>query len=151
MENTLGNKAKFFALYLYCPYFFTDILGETHLKKSFDPMLFYRVIGCRDTLTLYEAKTCLQLRPLESLDQTECLYIADIFDLTEEAIRDTDLLEWIEALFTESAGYNIDGYTATEVQKLVDYLRSIGILIPFMGLSVETILQYGWAKINTNK
>jgi hypothetical protein len=30
-----------------------------------------------------------------------------------------------------------------------DYLRSIGILIPFDGLSVEQILELGWAKYKT--
>lgn len=38
-------------------------------------------------------------------------------------------------------------YCFTDIQIVIDYLRSIGILVPFDKYSVEQILEMGWAVI----
>lgn len=99
----------------------------------------------------------LLLRSTDQLTDEEALDIAEIFDLDEKQIADTDLIEWIQALFTESAGYYIDGYTGEQLLFAIDYLRAIGIILPILflneekkpvKLSVEEILLLGWAKTN---
>lgn len=97
----------------------------------------------------------LLLRSIDQLTDEEALHIAEIFDLDEKQIADTDLIEWIEALFAESAGYFIDGYTGEQLLFAVDYLRSIGVILPILFLNeekkplkllVDEILLLGWAR-----
>lgn len=98
----------------------------------------------------------LLLRTVNQLTDGEQLVIAGLFDLDEKQIADTDLLEWIEAIFNETAGYYIDGYTGSQLLSAIDYMRSIGIILQITYLNEENqpvtlqpdeIVSLGWATV----
>lgn len=132
--NTTEMKAAFEALY------YGQKVWKSHNFEKLPSEVLTADRLCRQN-------TVVSLRSIGSLTEIELLKVAEIFDLSPEQITDTDLQEWVEALFSETAGYYIDGYTGTQMQYLCDYLRSISILIPFMGLSTDEILKRGWAVI----
>lgn len=132
-QNTIENKQRFFALYI----------GQDVLKgnaKNHDKHTVTTTLLSNDWLS---GKTCLELR--------------SIFQITdEEAIEVSRLAGWRVA--NVIAGREIirkmnseDGScTPLEILSIMDYLRSRGFLLPFMDLSVEQILAYGWAQVKTS-
>lgn len=133
--NTPENKAKFFAQYWGQQ--IVDVCDYTYDNSPIFETPEY-VIHSDETYG------CLLLRPLPAIADEEAIEVAKIFDLSEEQIKDTDLAEWIEALFDEPAGYYIDGYTGTQMLQCADYLRSKSFAIPYMDLSVEDLIVYNW-------
>lgn len=130
MENTLENKAKFFAQYLKQKVVFkTD--WECFNDKSLmelDPT--YLQTGNNVLVGGY-----LVLKPLSSITDDDQRYV-----LSDKLCNSMELVEEdkIGAFFIS------DCY-------LTDYLRSKGYALPYMGLSVETLVSYGWVKLTDLK
>ena len=145
LENTLENKAKFFAQYW----------GQHVLYFSSD---FLRKI---DSLTLdsVENDDYLELTPLSQISDEDVIRgIMFTYNKTYE-----DLVEILEvkhyntfsSITTIKAGQNFK--TSRSIHhwngdrkigsKECDYFRSKGYALPWMDLSVEDLIEYGWVKL----
>ena len=107
-QNTLENKAKFFAQYW----------GQHVLYFSSD---FLRKI---DSLTLVG---------IENDDYLELKPISKITD--EDAIN---------------LGYGYASHLKSNLDRNIDQLRNLGFAVPWMDLSVEDLVEYGWIKLKEN-
>lgn len=141
MEINNKNKVSFFALY------WGGNLVCTHRETS----ITFGAYGTVNELTLSEQyqdnfkKSCLQLKPLSQIsdeDLLKCYHLHSSsigYDYTMDfAPVDEMVNHWMEH------GGNKD------IQKnslTVDYLRSKGHALPWMGLSVEEMVNVGWIKL----
>ena len=123
-ENTLENKAKFFAQYW----------GQHVLYFSSD---FLRKI---DNLTLdsVENDDYLELKPLSQISDEDAIKISKEFPNFKSDIRNS-----VKELFQEFDVLELSMETG-------DYLRSKGYALPWMDLSVEDLVEYGWVKLKEN-
>lgn len=134
MENTRQNKAKFFAQYW----------GQNILFQN-------EGLGVKRCIQAYWERTLssryIEVIPISQITEEHALKVAAIFDLEEDQIKNTDLPEWIEALFEEAAGYYIDGYRGDQLLQAIDFLRSNGYALKWEDLTVAAQIEYGWIKL----
>lgn len=164
MKNTLENKAKFFA-----QYWGQDVLF--HLSQT------WNLFGDFENVIDDNPNCYLLLKPLSSITDEDAIEVAMLLvnwqssmsKLSKINIRgriDGDHV-WDELIleFTGSFNYtvryrggdwlgwiNSNGrceWTLFNHLKVYDYLRSKGYLLPWMGVSTDQILEYGWARIKT--
>ena len=144
-ENTLENKAKFFAQYW----------GQHVLYFSSD---FLRKI---DNLTLdsIENDDFLELKPLSQITNEDVIqgimitYNKTYEDLGE--ILEVKHYNTFSSITTTRAGQNFKTHRSIHHwngnRKIgsmeCDYFRSKGYAIPYMDLSVEDLVEYGWVKL----
>lgn len=123
-ENTLENKAKFFAQYW----------GQHVLYFSSD---FLRKI---DNLTLdsVENDDYLELKPLSQISDEDASKVCDLIFITNNNLNIQQIKQIV--ILIESNNWN--NY------KIFDYLRSKGYALPYMDLSVEELIEYGWIKLD---
>ena len=148
MENTLENKAKFFAQYW----------GQHVLYFSSD---FLRKI---DNLTLdsIENDDYLELKPLSQISDEDVIqgimitYNKTYEDLGE--ILEVEHYDTFSNITTTRAGENLkisrsihhwNGNRKIGSMEC-EYLRSKGYALPYMDLSVEDLVEYGWVKLKEN-
>ena len=142
-QNTLENKAKFFAQYW----------GQHVLYFSSD---FLRKI---DNLTLdsIENDDYLELKPLSQVSDEDAIELMrlkieskGVFDIKTIEIENKTLdgytfivkyKNWDD----ERVGFVFNGHT--NPLSFYDYLRSKGYALPWMDLSVEYLVEYGWVKL----
>lgn len=87
----------------------------------------------------------IELRSVRQLTDKEYSLVAKISGV---AFFEQDSIKVGHFVMSEfMSGYAHPKTEPFEFLKVFDYLRSIGILIPFRGYSVEEILRLGWAKI----
>ena len=130
IENNIENKAKFFAKYLHQSVLMVPSFKEVRTLHYFE-------------LEGRSLNGALLLTPLSMITDEDAIEVAIILDWEDDGYPG----EWISALFTEPAGYYIDGYTGNQILKIVDYLRSKGYALPYMGLSVEELQKRSWIKL----
>ena len=122
-QNTLENKAKFFAQYLgqYVLYFTSDFLRKI------------------DNLTLdsVENDDYLELKPLSQISDEDASKVCDLIFITNNNLNIQQIKQIV--ILIESNNWN--NY------KIFDYLRSKGYALPWMDLSVEDLVEYGWIKL----
>ncbi|MGN0003343.1 MAG: hypothetical protein ACI35V_07905 [Sphingobacterium composti] len=131
MENTLENKAKFFALY-----FGIHCLRHEELP-NIPALPITNIDLCRPGL---EAEY-LELKPLPSISDEDAIEVAkvmkvDIYDQLKEQI-----ITYIHGCI---AHFNCKGDMSFRIS---DFLRSKGYALPWMGLSVEELVNIGWVKL----
>lgn len=123
------NKAKFFALYWGL---------EIGLGLN----------GQIDSLTDKKWKAqsafteCIELKPLSSISDEEISYVKSVTRYKDDA----DVYSMIFSLLGKSLPRrrNIEHW---RVALILDYLRSKGYALPYLGLSVEDLTKAGWIKI----
>ncbi|WP_284464864.1 hypothetical protein [Chryseobacterium sp.] len=125
MENTLENKAKFFAQYWgQNVMMWNEADSNSHQKIGVSYMTKYGVSNRR-----------LELKPLSSITDEDYKFIMN------DKVMNPDL-ENGDPLFTFAiGGLRMSDLTTT------DFLRSKGYALPWMGLSVEKLVEYGWIKL----
>lgn len=128
MENNNENRAKFSARY-----FGQKVSG----KYSSELTVSYLKVCSKGFLS---KDMYLLLRPLSSITDDEAIEVAKILSVYPE-----DVLDWLNGDITHE-----DFQTPFQFQHAIDYLRSIGIALPYMGLSVEKQVEYGWIKLKEN-
>ena len=147
-ENTLENKAKFFAQYW----------GQHVLYFSSD---FLRKI---DNLTLnsIENDDFLELKPLSQISDKDVIQgITYLYNITREAlgeILEIKHYDTFSSITTIEIGCNfktsrsIHHWRGTKKIGSVeaDYFRSKGYALTYMDLSVEDLIDYGWVKLKEN-
>ena len=147
-QNTLENKAKFFAQYW----------GQHVLYFSSD---FLRKI---DNLTLdsIENDDFLELKPLSQISDEDVIQgITYLYNITREAlgeILEIKHYDTFSSITTIGIGCNfktsrsIHHWSGTKKIGSVeaDYFRSKGYALHYMDLSVEDLIEYGWVKLKEN-
>lgn len=125
MKNTLDNKRKFFALY-----FGQELLSwKDKLVKRLCKVEEISEIDIREDFEFY----FLKLTPLSKISDEDAIkcWENDNYIPSENDVKN------VERLFTEMSAINSD------------YLRSKGYALPWMGLTVEEIIDYGWVELKT--
>lgn len=127
MEINNESKAKFFAQYMF-----------QHILMWHDKSILYAVDGS-DLAIVSTKKTdyFLLLKPLSSITD-------------EDVIESGNLSAWISTVNEDISDYKdyviVSGIKETKVYQ---YLQSKGYALPWMGLSVEEMVQAGWIKLTT--
>ncbi len=143
-ENTLENKAKFFAQYW----------GQHLIIMG----SFLRKI---DNLTLdsIENDDFLELKPLSQISDEDVIQgITYLYNITREAlgeILEIKHYDTFSSITTIGIGCNfktsrsIHHWRGTKKIGSVeaDYFRSKGYALHYMDLSVEDLIEYGWVKL----
>lgn len=124
MENTLSNKAKFFVLYW----------GQRILFSKNDPA-GYSIRNKFEHSEDLDTEDFLQLKPLSSITDEDFDFIMN------DSIMNPDPSDGDPVFTFEIGCLKLSDLTTT------DYLRSKGYALPWMGLSVEKLQEYGWIKI----
>lgn len=127
MKNTPENKAKFFANYwgqkiLIDAYGTPFVLTASHLKETSEGALRF----------------FLRLKPLSQITDED----AD-FCLKEMGIPYRDDIVYNASKFRRVV---LDKRMRTIDAATVDHLRSKGYALPWMGISVEEQIEFGWIK-----
>lgn len=162
MENTLENKTKFFALYWGLDFTGSDQYGEY-------------MPGTWSEFPKYVDKQYLILKPLYSISDDDAIEVAKIMTFhdgkgliierkkngeIEMYDRYNDEPHFLNTLFFVPDPFEIFSrddnrnwfqYDAERFLEVTDFLRSRGYAVPWMGLSVEQLIEYGWIKIKKKK
>lgn len=132
MENTLENKAKFFAQYW----------GQ---EIQWDNTLDFSTHQRFDNIDLRVREgDCLVLKPLSSITDEDLKAIAKFYEPTAHEVKFSDDQICFDFIYGDSHASGAIEYNSDFAQ---DYLRSKGYALPWMGLSVEKLEQYGWIKL----
>lgn len=123
MENTLENKAKFFAQYW----------GQRVVLKN--ESISSRLYQMDRVVILHCETHTLELKPLSSISDEDASSIRGF-------INKGDFLFYLNK--STSITTFIEGNLYF---KDVDFLRSCGYALPYMGLSVEELVNRGWIKM----
>jgi len=136
MENTTENKLKFFALY-----YGQDVLRHEKWKLASD-----KISGISSLLS---KNYHLELRSIESITDEECI---ELFDLTANPKTLILLVDNINKI--HQIRFHINWKLANNKsfeQIEIDWFRLKGFLVPFMNLTTDQIIEFGWAKIKGNE
>jgi hypothetical protein len=127
--NNIENKTRFEALY-----YGQKVLAINAFESKGLYIVDFKNVGSKNT--------SLYLRSISNLTDEEYKWFANhsAYKLDDKNIVAVGK-SMVKAMFEPN------GWSGNTLQQMCDYLRSIGILIPWMDLSVETIIAYGWAKI----
>jgi len=136
MENTIENKAKFFAQYW----------GQRLLNGK-------SIVPIRRKISKFDY---INVKPISSITDEDAIELGKICGLAMNIIghRDADkvvLYDDSYKLYINFSSYiwkqkNGAIYHQATL-KFYDYLRSKGYALPYMGLSVEVLVEYGWVKL----
>ena len=129
MKNTLKNKAKFVSLYFG---------QEVRIWKELPDNKCNVGYASLSPDALMDAH--LELRKIESITDEE---VKEAFNMGTDAVGDMRVIK-----FEPMEGFRdciMDDWK--DFTPCTDYLRSIGVARPWMGLSVEKQVEYGWVKL----
>jgi hypothetical protein len=127
MENTLENKAKFFAQYY----------GQQVLNYGLKELCFLNFAFMLDDDI---SKNILELKPLSLITNEDAIEIVNIDNLGIGYYSDDKSIRSVKSIL------KLPSLSSGKV----DYLRSKGYALPWMGLNVETLQEYGWIKLKTD-
>lgn len=147
MENTLENKAKFFAQYLgqkvYNRIGWPGIIVNGFVDKLEEQFKLYQSDNFKE-----KTKTFLELTPLSKITDEDAIDVAKILYPYSDALHTTDKgRDLIAPMFGKGTFLLNPPY----IIQTYDYLRSNGYALPWMGLSVEQLIEYGWVKLSDNE
>ena len=140
IENTIENKAKFFALYLNRK---KCIIRQGYINRdNIKP----------NGVDEYDS---LELKSLSSITDEDAIAVAKLNRRINWNIGSNPKI-W-KNLFGHTVVSNGEGYGSIYARTIVtimdylsleqcDFLRSSGYLLPWMGLTPNEIIGYGWAK-----
>ena len=137
MENTKENKARFFGQYLLQRVF--TYPDEPNVGFTFVNLTYLEKILFTEPSEEYY----LTLKSLTEISDKDALKIAKIFHYNKGKHRVKEGKSILESLIRDAvfiASYHRVGAS-------FDYLRSKGYALPFMDLSVEKMIEYGWIKL----
>lgn len=157
-QNTLENKARFFAQYFgqHVLYFTSDFLRKID---------YLTIVGI-------ENDDYLELKPLSQISDEDAIEVAKLVSPMLFEGRGKNGGHYIDKSETwwysvkhngktlmvdiDLNGYvfeydGVDEYKRPSRSLIgTDYLRSKGYALPWMDLSVEDLIEYGWIKLNEN-
>jgi len=138
MENKLHNKEKFFAQYwgqeVFCE-------KETESKDSFTTYaVMYREPVNHNSLCYIDSKSYLELKSLKKVSDEDAIVLGKYRYREPKMLTHLEIGKSLINEFFTSPKTKIEHFEA-------DYLRSKGYALPFIGLSVEMMIAYGWIKL----
>jgi hypothetical protein len=140
MENTLENKAKFFALY-----WGQEIMKE--FKEDLNETVYMSNPHANQSKI---SSYYLELTPLSQISDEDAKNFLEIIGLKYKIEED----DFYKMLLKENKLYeyfaSVRPIVLEEWNYLVDFLRSKGYALPFMGISVETLVEWGWIKLKNS-
>jgi hypothetical protein len=151
MENTLENKALFFAMYT----------GQQIFHSEHNVGVFK--LSNHPPNTLWKDETIYaQLKPLSSIADEDAYGTGILINCWSDSERKmeffkSDKMKDVHIMGGKNFAHCIGkeyghglshpfANSTTDILAAYDYLRSKGYALPFMGLSVETMIEYGWIK-----
>ena len=156
LENILENKAKFFA-----QYWRQDVLCRVIFGKNKNEIIMHNT-PCSNLKLGEIIDSYLELKPLSQIsdeDLIQLTYIPEGWKIFKiyHTTRDGYSAVKIRKLYDDNdLKFNADGYKydmktlSVKMANTVDYLRSKGYALPWMDLSVEDLVKYGWIKLKEN-
>lgn len=168
MENKIENKQKLFAQYWGQTVFNNGLTGDNagwfftgsnHDEiETCDFMVLKPLSSISDEDAIEVIKTCEGFidEDMEFLDRTgDCIASPkkwrQVFYVNGGGTKEERTV--IVANFSDSKDgvsiYNGNEYWRCHI-KALDYLRSKGYALPYMGLTVEKQIEYGWVKLSTD-
>ena len=136
-QNILENKARFFAQY-WCQ----KIICFPHNKNPI------RYDNPNKLLAgTFERKAYLQLKPLSQISDEDAIDVSKIFGLGHLSGAIKELILSIFRTSINDSGTTSSTNGIKNWMQVFDYLRSKGYALPYMGLSVEDLVEYGWIKL----
>lgn len=146
MENTIENKRKFFALYMDQHFVYKNVFGA-----------FNGTVGDFHFNDNIKNDAIIILKPFSVITKEEAEEVIRLY-APQEIIKTVSLLVYPDVICINRFSKNT-GEKAKNSQKVVkldsvaansacaDYLRSQGYAVPYMGLSVDKLVEYGWIKL----
>ena|SRR5690606_12753456 len=144
IENIYENKARFFALYWGVKCLRNEFLNDNIPPHKVD------VSTCRGLPQQY-----LELTPLSQITDEDAVAVYNLAGVDEAHVKfyelnDSDFIKQGKNLAQSALYSNGTRFTGLYRMSLVaDYLRSKGYALPWMGMSVEDLVSYGWVKIKS--
>ena len=129
-QNTLENKAKFFA-----QYWRQKVCKLNGVKMLVDSLI--------EENSMIE-ESWLELKPISQITEEDYKSIPDLYYGSAD--------NWFNAqrIYTHET---LEECVSKVIKKLkptqYDYLRSKGYALPYMELSIETLQEYGWIKLKS--
>lgn len=125
------NKAKFFALY------WDQLIG----------------LGLNDQLDINKSKfksqsaftEMIELKPLSSIGDEDAIEVANLNECSNKNSLEFKLGLGKSLCNPNHVLYRISNFSQNEI----DFLRMCGYALPWMGLSVEEMVEAGWIKLTT--
>ena len=144
MENTKENKARFFAQYL-----------GSDFENTYTRPTVLRITGA--TIDLINNERMEQwkdskviLKPLSSISDEDAVELGSVLgfmNFTKVSVEDSGF--WIVWEVNGEIRKNKFVFYNDIPFPLADFLRSKGYALPYLGLSVEQQIEYGWIKLQT--
>lgn len=137
-ENTLENKARFFALYTGQKIFYSEHHGGAFELSNYEPTTLWK------DETIY-----VKLTPLSSITDEDAIEVSNLlvngYEIGCEPHTLDNGLDFISRFKYNDGKENF--YSAIEWSNAIDLLRSKGYALPFLDLSVSDLIEYGWIKL----
>lgn len=157
-QNTLENKARFFAQYLNQRVFYQNRIGNIvsfylscgNLTKQVwivsleDENFEKNELSCEANINECQ----LILTPLSHISDEDCILIFNKF--YPNAIRYADSEKIYDIKNAIKSNFSEDVIIDEDFIFYTDFLRSKGYALPYMDLSVEDLVEYGWIKLKEN-
>ena len=124
--NTIENKSKFFAQY------WGQKVGVSWIETG----------SIETKKCLSQDASWLELKPLSSITDEDAIEIAKIFRW-ENGVLEAQ----VKTFLSQYMDYHNSNISSIENFYLCDYLRSKGYALPWLGISVEDQIEYGWIKL----
>ena len=132
IQNTLENKTKFFA-----QYWGQDVLCRVIFGKNKNEIIMHNT-SCSNLKLGEIIDSYLELKPLSHISDEDAIEISKEYPAFGSNIRNS-----VKELFQEFDDLELSIKTG-------DYFRSKGYALPYMDLSVEDLVEYGWVKLKEN-
>lgn len=138
IENTLENQAKFFAQYW----------GQRVLMYDGNDTGYPYLVNARH---INDDGFYLELTPLSQITDEHAIEVGKIL---YNYLRSPNGLSGDEYHLKTGKDF-ISSYLLGKrnylLEEVVDHLRSKGYPLPWMGLTIEKLIEYGWIRLKTKK
>ena len=123
--NTKENRQRFFALYIDQK---NILIDKEEKVNRFNVSKFYN---------WHNEKFFLMLKPVCLISKEDAIEIAKIYG-NDEADTFENMVNFAKLIIRRNNSL---------VSEAVDYLRSKGYALPYIGISVDKLIEYGWIKL----
>lgn len=150
MENTIENKVKFIAQY-WGQNIFIDP-KNTYTSICWGIFQYERVFnGSAFEDFKYEYphldEGLIELVPLSKISEKDAIEVAKIFNIGHRTGTTAVLIKYILSALNGTTSKSETTEFVLSWKHATEYLRFRGYALPWMGVSVENQIEYGWVKL----
>lgn len=160
MENTKSNKSRFFAQYWGQKVLYVGGVGlEPIGTKGWNlkhPDFFLELtplsqISDEDAIEVAKRMSYYSEYFVITRNENEIHIVCDdsikvIIGIVKFGLIGKIIEDEFDSMFKKSVVYYED-----EIVSCIDYLRSKGYALPWMDISIETLIEWGWVKLKSDK